>query len=522
MSVFALAAYPISGTFRSELGDDVELLVLPELRRLGAAALIRRLGSLSGHCLLALEDPASEPLLPILEGLATMTRARVIEIARPGGARERVSRRRSAAHVLALSAASVDGQAALRRARRELDELIAAPREITEVVGREVLFLNANLWFGVKAGGSIAHVAGVVNALLARGYDVDLATASEPVGIEPRAAVQRLAPPRTYGLPVEANLYRFGRSVPGQLTLRERPSFVYQRHSVGSYAGVVLARRLGVPLVLEYNGSEVWVARNWGRPLRYEKLALAAEEASLRHAHVVVTVSQTLAAELVARGVDEERVVWHPNGVDPSRFDPERFSDDERRGLRARYGIPPDATVVTFLGTFGQWHGAEVLARAVARRGAWARETGTRFLLVGDGLTMPQVRAALAGVEDVAVLTGLVPQGEAAAHLAASDVLVSPHVPNADGSPFFGSPTKLFEYMAAGKAIVASDLDQVGDVLRGVGVLVRPGDADELGDAIASLAEDPERRRALGAQARRRVLERYTWGDHVGAILDAL
>jgi glycosyltransferase involved in cell wall biosynthesis len=514
---FALAAYPLSAAFRAELGAD-DVLVLPELRRLSAGALVRRLTSLRGRCVIALEDPASESLLPILEGLASVTRARAIEIARRDGSRERTSRGRGAVHVASLLAASADAQVALRRARTELDALLQAPRDDVPLDGQRVLFLNANLWFGVTTGGSVAHVAGVVNALVDGGYAVDLATAPEPVGVDPAVRVHRLHPPRTYGLPVESNLYRFGRGVPVQLQDLPAASFVYQRHSVGSYAGVVAARRRGVPLVLEYNGSEVWVARNWGRPLRYERLALDAEAASLRHARLVVTISQALADELAERGVERERIVWHPNGVDAERFAPERFSDEERRGLRERYGIPADAVVATFVGTFGQWHGADVLARAIR---STPERGDVRFLFVGDGLTMPAVRAEIQGRSDV-VLAGLVPQAEAPLHLAASDILVSPHVPNADGSPFFGSPTKLFEYMAAGKAIVASDLDQVGDVVRDVGVLVPPGDAAALGRAIAELAGDREQRLRLGEAARRRVLERYTWEHHVRAILDAL
>jgi glycosyltransferase involved in cell wall biosynthesis len=102
-------------------------------------------------------------------------------------------------------------------------------------------------------------------------------------------------------------------------------------------------------------------------------------------------------------------------------------------------------------------------------------------------------------------------------------VLVSPHVPNADGSPFFGSPTKLFEYMAAGKAIVASDLDQIGDVLRdGLAVLVRPGDVDDLVRGIGEAVDDPALRAQLGERARQRVLERYTWEHHVDAMLERL
>jgi glycosyltransferase involved in cell wall biosynthesis len=524
---FALAAYPLSAGFRDELErqsrSPLEIVVLPELRRLRARALVRRLRSLEGDCLLPIEDPASEVLLPILECLAAATRARTVEIVRVDGSREKSSRLRSALHAAKLLGASADAQVALRLARRDVNGLLRVPRSPAALHDGAVLFLNANLWFGVRAGGSIAHVAGVANAFVERGIALELATAPEPVGVTAAATIHRLRPPRTFGLPPEANLYRFGRSVVQQLHDVPPPAFVYQRHSLGSYAGAILARRAGVPLVLEYNGSEVWVARNWGRPLHYERLALDAEEASLRHASLVVTVSQVLADELARRGVDPDRIVWHSNGVDARRFDPARFSDAERLGLRDRYGIPHDAVLVTFVGTFGQWHGVDVLARTIRREAAWARAAGVRFLLVGDGLTMPAVRTVLDGLSDIAVLAGLVAQDETPLYLAASDVLVSPHVPNADGSAFFGSPTKLFEYMAAGKAIVASDLDQVGDVLRdGLAVLVRPGDETDLGRGLREAVGSPGLRTELGARARARALARHTWDDHVGAVIENL
>lgn len=525
MTAFALSAYPLSATFRRRLdevaGHEVEVYVLPELRRLGLRELARVLRNLHGTCLIASEDPGSETLLPILQTVASLTRAERIEVVRSEGPPVGVSRRDAAGGLAAIVLASADGQRALRAARREIDGLLRAERSDAPPAFDSALVLNANLWFGLKTGGSIAHAAGVVNALEARGIDVTVATATEPVGIA--APVVRLEPPRSFGLPVESNIYRFGRRVPRVLRRVPPAGFVYQRHSIGSVAGATVARERGVPLVLEYNGSEVWVARHWGRALRYEDLALRAEEASLRHARLVVTISRALHDELVDRGVEPSRVMWHPNGVHAETFAPERFSEADRLGLRARYGIPPDALVATFVGTFGRWHGAEILAHAARENVEWARANGVRFLFVGDGLTMPDVRAALAAAEDVAVLAGLVPQAETPLHLAASDILVSPHAPNADGTPFFGSPTKLFEYMAAGKAIVASDLDQIGDVLRDdLAVLVRPGDAAELGRALRAVSDDPARRAELGRRARARVLERYTWDHHVGAILERL
>jgi hypothetical protein len=104
--------------------------------------------------------------------------------------------------------------------------------------------------------------------------------------------------------------------------------------------------------------------------------------------------------------------------------------------------------------------------------------------------------------------------------------------------PNFGSPTKLFEYMAMGKAILASDLDQIGDVLSGgvpvdalasgdaiademsPALLARPGDPAQIVQGLKFLVENPDRRHALGTNARRLALERYTWRHHVRAILD--
>src|SRR5205085_4246369 len=128
-------------------------------------------------------------------------------------------------------------------------------------------------------------------------------------------------------------------------------------------------------------------------------------------------------------------------------------------------------------------------------------------LMIGDGATLPDVTRILSEGRaiDATVLTGLVPQQDGAAYLSACDVLVSPHVPNPDGTPFFGSPTKLFEYMAMGKAIVASRLEQIGEVLEDgkTALLVPPGDVDALAAGLARLADDATLRECLGAEARR-------------------
>jgi glycosyltransferase involved in cell wall biosynthesis len=147
-------------------------------------------------------------------------------------------------------------------------------------------------------------------------------------------------------------------------------------------------------------------------------------------------------------------------------------------------------------------------------------------MMIGDGPrqaeTKRRIRAVNADPETVFV--GRTVQEDGPSYLAAADILVAPHVPNADGTPFFGSPTKLFEYMAMGRAIVASDLDQIGEVLshEETALLVTPGDPRALADAIQRLVDDPELRRRLGEAARARAVEAHTWRAHTQRIVDAL
>ncbi len=549
---FAIVAYPLSAGYRERfeaaVGDRPEYLPLQELRRLSLPRSLRALLAIRGKvCYMPIEDEASEALLPILGLVAAAGGASRLVVVRHDLSQEIVPKARAWWAALGLAGASARNLWAAAAARRELDRLESLPRQGATVgIGQRVLYLNSNLWFGVKAGGSVGHVAGVVNAFGRAGYAVDLWSATDPVMIHPPARTSRLRPHAAFGLPLELNYYAFQRRMVPQVRREAsvRYAFLYQRMSVANFAGVVLSRLLRIPLVIEYNGSEVWIARKWGRPLRFERLAALAETISLRHAHVIVTVSEVLHDDLVARGVDQKRVVWHPNGVDADVFDPERFTSDARSALRSEHGLAPDDVIVAFVGTFGRWHGAEILARAVRTLAEsdlnWLRQWQVRFVFVGDGVRMPDVRRELdvPGIRAFVRFTGLVPQESTAAFLAASDILVAPHVPNEDGTPFFGSPTKLFEYMAMGKAILASDLDQIGAVIhpalragapptRGpredaaeVGMVTVPGDASDIGRGLRFLVEYPDWRARLGANARRAALARYTWDHHVAAILD--
>ena len=389
------------------------------------------------------------------------------------------------------------------------------------------LYLRTDLVFGLRSGGSVGHIAGVINQLdRFGGAPIFLTTDSIPT-VRDDIETHFLTPEQKFcDFPVVATLM-FNDTVESQakeLLGQNAPSFIYQRYSMNNYAGLRLARHYDVPFVLEFNGSEVWIMQNWSTA-RLSNAALSSqiESINVTQADLVVVVSDALKKNLIANGVAADRILVNPNGVDPDVYSPEVDGSETRRKLNLGR-----RTVLVFIGTFGRWHGVEVLAKAFSRllhQDPKYRQR-VRLLMIGQGVLIGKVREILSngGVADESILTGLVPQEEGPAHLAACDVLVSPHVPNVDGTPFFGSPTKLFEYMAMGKGIVASDLEQIGQVLDHgrTAWLVEPGNVDSLTEGLRKLIDDAELRDRLGTEARRAVIARHTWREHVRRIFDAL
>jgi|WetSurSiteA1Bulk_404760.scaffolds.fasta_scaffold00189_6 glycosyltransferase involved in cell wall biosynthesis len=388
---------------------------------------------------------------------------------------------------------------------------------------KSMYYLRTDYGAEPKAGGSVAHTTGVLKGFLHWGYNPEYygafrMKAVEDIGIKidyfKKIRWLRNLPELSYISFCEAQ-YRYLKGLCSQ----KKPGLIYQRYSLDNYSGAFLSKRFEIPFILEYNGSDVWVAKNWGTPLFFEKMAEKIEIANLKAADLIVVISNALRDELLKRGIQADKILVNPNGVDESKYRPEI----EGKAIRDKYQLG-EKTVIGFIGTFGKWHGAEVLAEAI--KVVIKASHNIQFLFIGDGITMPMVKEIVRR-DDVfryVTFTGLVPQDEAPEYLAACDILVSPHVPNPDGTPFFGSPTKLFEYMAIGKAIVASDLDQIGEVLEHekTAWMVKPADVKDLAGGIIKLVDDEKLRIRLGRNAREEVVAKYTWTEHVRKILKAL
>ncbi|SFS17007.1 Glycosyltransferase involved in cell wall bisynthesis [Dyella sp. OK004] len=289
---------------------------------------------------------------------------------------------------------------------------------------------------------------------------------------------------------------------------RLRPQLIYERYSLFLFATVWLARRHGIPLVLEINDSAL-VQRV--RPLRLKKLARRIESWCLRRATGLVFISNYFRDHAeVAYGALAPSVI-SPNAANLSRFDPDKF--DHAR-LRAERGLE-GRVVCGHIGVFAHWHGVDGFVEAIAARLSEAPELALVF--VGDGRTLPAVRELVAqrGLSDRVLLPGRVPHDEIAGWIACMDYAVLPD------SNQYGSPMKLFELMAMGVAVVAPDYAPVAEVIEdgSTGWLFPRGETALCVQRVLDLAAHEDERRRIGRAARDYIVRERQWRNNAEQLL---
>jgi glycosyltransferase involved in cell wall biosynthesis len=271
--------------------------------------------------------------------------------------------------------------------------------------------------------------------------------------------------------------------------------------------------RSKMPYVLTFSADPILERELVGKPLTGIHAWVARKEARFTYqaANRILCVSEPAKSHLVNTWqVDEAKIVVMPNGVDTQLFRPLENS----RLIRTQLGLDGQP-VVSFVGSFQLWHGIERLVESFA----WVLRDipQARLLLVGDGPARPVVEDTIKRLELASrvTITGLVPQVKIPEILAAVDVAVIPY-PALPKDLWF-SPLKLYEYMAAGKAIVASASGQIAEVVRDGynGLLVEPGDVQETAQAITRLLKNPAEMEWLGKNARRQAVDRHSWSGYI-------
>jgi glycosyltransferase involved in cell wall biosynthesis len=372
----------------------------------------------------------------------------------------------------------------------------------------KVLYVATDQVVPGTTGGSV-HVLEVARGLARLGHDVDVIVRRVP-GVGPAPALPRVRwhpvawwPPHRF--------FRFrARGAVAAVAESTRPDVIVERYYNFGGEGIATARARDVPGVLEVNSPVVdhpgslkaaLDAAMVVRPLKRRREAMVRDAAAL-----VAPIPEIVPASARAR---TEIVSW---GANVEAFAPERRDAATRKAL----GVPEGAVAVLFSGSFRPWHGVHVLEDAARR----LRHRDDIFFVLAGGTV------AGAGDGYRGRRLGAVPYETMPGVVAACDIGVAPYdtarLPQLRLG-FFWSPLKIFEYMASGLPTITVGLPPLTDVVREgeEGLHVKEADPAALAAAIERLAGDEPRRRRMGASARRRVVERYSWDRHC-AQLEAL
>lgn len=380
-------------------------------------------------------------------------------------------------------------------------------------------------------GGSV-HALELCRALSRRGHEVHLVAlagdarrvsgtdASEPAQAEVSAPVGSDAAGDLDGV----NLHLLRRVLPVRLlewtasralrrwAERLRPDVVVERFYTFGGSALRAAQALGIPAVLEVNSPARPYPGSWRD--RLDRLTLIRpvdrwRRRQLRWADAIYTTSHHLVPPELQASAREVT-----NGVDIERFRPGAAAADDGP-LRCIY-----------VSSFRAWHGAEDLVAAATRCVRDGVELHIKLLGEGPRWSAARSAAASSGIGGVVDFVGRVPHAAVPSHLAGADVGIAPFAPaefSALELGWFWSPIKIFEYLAAGLAVVTADIAELRALLPDEVARFYPvGDVDSLAAALTALAADRNAVRSMGQAARQLAEASYTWDQQAAAVEELL
>lgn len=367
-----------------------------------------------------------------------------------------------------------------------------------------------------NAKGSGTRMARLLEALASAGAEVTLFTLPGRHVTLPLNRLARHVPIQV----VESNFLRRGEAFRDRLA-REfvtlRPDVIHYRGLFEAQAAAAYARHAAVRRVFEVNGL-FSVELDYHYPhvadsLEFQRKLRLFELRALAEADLLLTQSETTRGFLVGRAPEiERRCVVVPNAAEPA---------DYPEGARTRRG---DTARMLYAGTLAPWQGVAELLMAVRRV---VRRAPVSLTLAGPmrhswQKQLERVVHKLGIAPHVRVL-GPVSRRSLARHISASDICVAPLRRDERNLRQGCSPLKLFEYMAAGRPIISTDLPCVREIVEHEqsALLATSARPSALVEPIVRLLEDPELAQSLGDRARERVLSGATWAHRQRVLLEA-
>lgn len=286
---------------------------------------------------------------------------------------------------------------------------------------------------------------------------------------------------------------------------------IHERYGLYSFAGVIASIILKIPLILEVNEPLIEEKQLFTKALNSSQKLVASIITRLCYyqADKIVAVSNVMKSILVRDwNVTEEKIFVLPNAADTNIF----YKSFNTKDIKTKLGLT-GYFVIGFVGTLHAWYGIENLISALAL--ILKQLPNSKLMIIGDGQMRNSLiaQAKELGIDDNVIFTGHIEHKSVLEILSSIDIAVAPfkNLP----MEFYGSAIKVFEYMAAGKAIVASRIGQLTEVLvhKQTALLVEPGNIQELSSAILRLVNTPELKKHLEANSRKES-NKYSWDNY--------
>ncbi|WP_051427412.1 glycosyltransferase, partial [Arthrobacter sp. H20] len=303
-----------------------------------------------------------------------------------------------------------------------------------------------------------------------------------------------------------------------QIAIRNRVETIQAASNhVTALPALIAARRLGIPFVYEVRGlweiTESSTKAHWVQSDRFN-FSKQMETLVAGNSDSVFAITPQVRDELVNRGVAPEKILILPNAVDT-----DEFSDmPQHLATRTKLGLDDGTPVIGYAGSLVEYEGLSTLLDAFKL--LILKGIRVRMVVVGDGATLPKLKsqAEQLGIAEFISFTGRIPAEEIPAFISVFDIMPCPRMilPVTE----MVSPIKPLEAMAAGKAVVLSDLAPLRELAGEDGERARlfpSGDPNGLADVLEDLLNDPAERQAMGRRARLWVVSERTW-KRVGGI----
>lgn len=356
------------------------------------------------------------------------------------------------------------------------------------------------------------HILSMVNALRDLGHEVEIVGPTRKDMSKAGSAGGILSRIKNWSPAWLFELLQIGYNLIVYLRLRKvvnvfQPDFIYERYALYNFSGVMVSKFHDVPLILEVNTPYAYA---WDKYYKVylKKLAKTVERKVLVAANHIFTVTHVQKEFLGTKGIDLENISVAHNAIDPNEFGTHIESSKiiEKN---------ENAVVVGFVGTMNRWQGIPTFKKVVPD--VLHRNENVIFLFVGDGEYRQQLESRISqlGLSDRVVFTGRRKHKEVPSLMRLMDIGVLPD------SNDYGSPMKIFEYMAIGAAIVAPKVGPVTEVVVDgqTGLIINRGDASEMTEAILLLAKNKNQRHQLAEAGHNYVMQNHTWEKNASAVI---